>query len=127
MIGSEGHDLAGPLRAGCSYCRAHIPILVALPCQVDDALVFYLDFETSGLDIFSDHIVESGLLCENGECFSTVCCPPVMTPGPHVHGISNEELCLGPPFVIAFERMVRFIECLLLVSIDSEDESSEDG
>ena len=50
-----------------------------------------------------------------------------MTPGPHVHGISNEELCLGPPFVIAFARMVHFIECLLLVSIDSEDESSEDG
>ena len=127
VIGNEGHDLAAPLRAGCSYCRAHLPSLVAKPCAVEDALIFFLDFETSGLDIFSDHIVEFGLLCENGECFSTVCCPPVMTPGPHVHGISNEELCLGPPFVIAFARMVHFIECLLLVSIDSEDESSEDG
>ena len=66
VIGSEGQDVAAPLRAGCEYCRAHLPTLVAKPCQVEDALVFYLDFETSGLDIFTDHIVEFGLLCETG-------------------------------------------------------------
>ena len=123
VIGSEGQDLAAPLRAGCDYCRAHLPTLVAKPCQVEDSLVFYLDFETSGLDIFSDHIVEFGLLCETGECFSTVCCPPVMTPGPHVHGIANEEVSLGPPFVIAFERMVRFINELLLITVEGAMES----
>ena len=62
VIGNEGQDLAAPLRAGCEYCRAHLPTLVAKPCQVEDALIFFLDFETSGLDIFSDHIVEFGLL-----------------------------------------------------------------
>ena len=62
VIGSEGQDLAAPLRVGCEYCRAHLPTLVAKPCQVEDALVFHLDFETSGFDIFSDHIVELGRL-----------------------------------------------------------------
>ena len=123
VIGSEGHDLASPLRAGCVYCRAHLPTLVAKPRKAEDALVFYLAFETSGLDIFSDHIVEFGLLCETGECFSTVCCPPVMTPGPHVREIANEELSLGPPFAIAFERMVWFITELLLITVEGAIES----
>ena len=90
-----------------------------------DVVFFFLDFETSGLDIFTDHIVEFGLLCSSGECFSTVCCPPIMTPGPHVHGIENDELASGPCFAEAFTRMLQFVECRLLISVGS-DESSED-
>ena len=94
-----------PLRRGCDYCLAHLPVLVTEQTAWDastDVLLFYLDFETSGLDIFADHIVEFGMLCESGECFSTVCNPPVLTPGPHVHGIDNEELLAGPAFEEAF-------------------------
>ena len=103
--GGEGRDLAWPLRNGSAYCLVHLQTLVTKPCAVADALVVYLDFETSGLDIFADHIVEIGLLSENGEAFATVCCPPVLTPGPHVHGISNAELALGLTFPQMFKRM----------------------
>jgi len=71
------------------------------------------------------HIVESGVLSEHGECFSTVCCPPVLAPGPHVHSIVNDELLAGPSFSDAFRRMVSFVDALLFNSVQS-DSSSED-
>ena len=76
FAGKDGRDLALPLRRGCDYCLAHLPVLVTEQTAWDvntDVLLFYLDFETSGLDIFADHIVEFGMLCDSGECFSTVC------------------------------------------------------
>lgn len=126
FVGGDGRDLARPLRNGCDYCLAHLQALVSTPCAVADALVLYLDFETSGLDIFEDHIVEVGLLCASGECFSTVCCPPIMTPGPHVHGIPDEELVLGPSFPQAFKRMTEFVDALLLISVQSDDSSDDE-
>ena len=122
----HGYDVAAPLRNGCDYCRVHLSILATTVADVSDVVVFYLDFETSGLDVLADHIVEIGLLCESGECFATVCCPPIMTPGPQVHGIENEELASGPCFVEAFARMVRFVEERLLVSVQSDESSDEE-
>ena len=66
------------------------------------------------------------MLCESGECFSTVCNPPVLTPGPHVHGIDNEELLAGPAFGEAFARMVAFVHGLVLTCVESCS-SSDDG
>ena len=126
FVGGDGRDLAWPLRHGCDYCLVHLQAMVSTPCTVAEALVFYIDFETSGLDIFKDHIVEVGLLCASGECFSTVCCPPIMTPGPHVHGILDEELVLGPSFPQAFTRMTEFVDALILISVQSDDSSDED-
>ena len=65
FAGKDGRDLALPLRRGCDYCLAHLPVLVTEQTAWDantDVLLFYLDFETSGLDIFADHIVEFGML-----------------------------------------------------------------
>ena len=106
----DGYDVAAPLRHGCDFCRIHLPILALETPEVTDVVFFFLDFETSGLDIFTDHIVEFGLLCSSGECFATVCCPPIMTAGPHVHGIENDELVKGPCFEEAFTRMLEFLE-----------------
>ena len=125
----DGRDLALPLRRGCDYCFAHLPVLVTCQTEWDastSVLVFYLDFETSGLDIFSDHIVEIGILCESGECFSTVCNPPVLTPGPHVHGIGNEELQKGPAFEEAFTRMMTFVHGLILTCVQSCSSSDDE-
>ena len=121
----DGYDIVAPLRHGCEFCRVHLPTLVLETPEVADVVFFFLDFETSGLDIFADHIVEFGLLCSSGECFATVCCPPTMTPGPHVHGIENDELAKGPCFEEAFTRMVQFVEWRLMLSMESDD-SSED-
>ena len=123
----EKRDLAMPLRRGLDYCLVHLPVLVTGKSMYKDPLIFYLDFETSGLDIFTDHIVEFGVLCDSGECFSTVCCPPVLTPGPHVHGIPNEELLAGPSFQEAFKRMMSFVDGLCLISVQSESSSDEES
>ena len=126
FAGADGRDLARPLRHGSDYCVLHLQTLVSAPCAVADALVVYLDFETSGLDIFTDHIVEAGLLSETGECFATVCCPPVLTPGPHVHGISDEELAVGPTFIQMIQRMIDFLNGLLLTSVPLDDSSDDE-
>ena len=90
---TDGRDLSLPLRRGCDYCHAHLPVFVRKPCVLTDTLLLYLDFQTSGLNVFADHIVEFGVLSEHGECFSTVCCPPVLTAGPHVHRIVIDSAC----------------------------------
>ena len=81
-----------------------------MPARVPaNAKVFYLDFETSGLDVLTESIVEIGLLDESSNAvFSTVVRPPAL-PGdePTVHGISSEELAEGPTFAEAFERLLR--------------------
>jgi DNA polymerase III alpha subunit (gram-positive type) len=86
----------------------------------------HLDFETSGLNVFANHIVELGVLSEHGEYFSTVCCPPMLTPGPRVHGIANDELLAGLSFSEAFRRMVVFVHALLLNSVQSDSSSEEE-
>ena len=121
----DGKDVTLPLKLGCGYCLMHLPMLVATPRRVTDALMFYMDFETSGLDVLNDHIVEIGLLSEKGHCFSTVVRPPELKPGPHVHGIDNHELCQGPSFREAFIRMVDFVQHLQVIDMQAS-ESSED-
>ena len=109
FLDSDGKDVTLPLKLGCDYCLMHLPLLVTTPRRVVGALVLYIDFETSGLDVLSEHIVEIGLLSEQGQCFSTVVRPPVLKAGPHIHGIDNEELSQGPWFCEAFTRMLHFI------------------
>ena len=121
----DGKDVTLPLKLGCGYCLMHLPMLVATPRRVTDALMFYMDFETSGLDVLNDHIVEIGLLSEKGHCFSTVVRPPELKPGPHVHGIDNDELCQGPLFREAFGRMIDFVQNLQVIDMETS-ESSED-
>ena len=43
-----------------------------------------------------------------------------------MHGISDEELVLGPSFPQAFTRMTEFVDALLLISVQSDDSSDED-
>ena len=85
----------------------------------NNARVFYLDFETSGLSVSTDNIVEIGLLESAGARFQTVVCPSFfIDSGPAVHGISNQELAQGPSFAVAFSRMCAFIENLLNMAVD---------
>ena len=43
------------MKLGCKYCFMHLPLLVMTLTRTVDALVLYIDFETSGLDVVSDH------------------------------------------------------------------------
>ena len=126
MKDSKGSLVGDPLKHGVGFCRIHLQTFQVKPARVRDPLLFFLDFETSGLDILTDHIVEVGVLSEHSECFSTVICPPVFSDGPTVHGILEEELRAGPSFVEAFQRLFRFFqniaECAVVEDYTSEDE-----
>ena len=115
FLDSDGKDVTLPLKLGCDDFLMHLPMLVTTPTSVVGALVLYFDFETSGLDVLSDQIVEIGLLSEQGQCFSTVVRPPVLKPGPHVHGIDNEELSQGSGFAM------RSPACLISPGINAEE------
>ena len=83
FAGKDGRDLALPLRRGCDYCLAHLPVLATEQTAWDastDVLLFYLNFETSGLDIFADHIVEFGMLCESENVSRPFAIPPCSPP-----------------------------------------------
>ena len=88
MVDDRGNQVSEPLRLGARQCRLHLQLFCTWPASADDFLVFYLDFETSGLNVLEHHIVEIGVLCENLACFSTVVCPQVMSEEVAVHGIS---------------------------------------
>jgi len=125
----DSHGLVcEPLKNGGKYCRLHLQLFCTKPAYVEDSLLFYFDFESSGLNILEDYIVEIGMLCEHDECFSTVVCPPKFGDGPNVHGIDDEELREGPSFSEAFWRLYRFCEniaeCAVFADESSEDEAS---
>ena len=110
MKDSHGLPVCEPLKSGSKYCKLHLQMFSTRKTIVKDPLLFYLDFETTGLDVLHDHIVEIGVLCEHSECFSTVVRPLKFGDGPNVHGIEDEELREGPSFSEAFWRLYRFCE-----------------
>ena len=126
MKDSKGALVCEPLKHGVGFCKMNLQPFHVKPTRVKDPLLFFLDFETSGLEILTDHIVEIGVLSENSECFSTVICPPVFKDGPAVHGIVEEELKAGPSFAVAFHRLFRFCqniaECAVTEDYTSEEE-----
>ena len=122
-----GKLAAEPLRRGGRHCLFHAQIFNTIPARVPpDAKVFYLDFETTGLDVLSESIVEIGLLDEMGSAvFSTVVRPPVLPSGePTVHGIAPEELADGPSFAEAFQRLLRFVQNVVEMALADDSDSS---
>ena len=93
---AEGNKICEPLLAGLHYCRFHLPMFSTQPCRPNDPLLFFLDLETTGLNVLKNHIVELALLNDlSSAVYSTVVCPPVFAEGPTVHGIPDDELCEG--------------------------------
>ena len=112
-----GHIVAATLQSS-EYCLFHLELFRPALLE-NNARVFYLDFETSGLSVCTDNIVEIGLLENDGARFQTVVCPSFfIDSGPAVHGISNQELAQGPSFAVAFSRMCDFIQNLLDMAVD---------
>ena len=157
MKNERGKLVGEPLLHGSRFCLIHAQIFQYEPAIITSPtlLLFYLDFETTGLgmitertrarlytctcacaqqscprlDVLDDNIVEIGLLeCEGLAVFTTVVCPPQLPPEevPTVHGISVDELRQGPCFAVAFHRMVSFIRNLVEMAIHDTDDSSCD-
>ena len=122
-----GKLACAPLLRGSQRCLFHTDIFNGLPVQNPfDARVFFLDFETTGLDVLSESIVEIGLLDGLGNAvFSTVVRPPVL-PGdePAVHGIGPAELMAGPTFAEACRRLLRFVENIVEMALAEDSDSS---
>ena len=97
-IKDNGRLVCEPLLYGGNYCLYHTVIFDYHPVRVDGAIVVYLDFETTGLDVMEHNIVEIGLVEHSSSAvFSTVICPPKFETNT-VHGISDDELRDGPAF-----------------------------
>ena len=94
----------------------HLDIFCASALAVPDPeppLLFFTDFETTGLSVTHDQIVvEFGVISAHGAVFSTVVKPETASDpaAAAVHGIPNEELQNGPSFCVAFLRFVEFVE-----------------
>ena len=127
LIVDSGRLAAEPLVRGGRFCAIHAQIFnTAHVYMPSDARIFYLDFETSGLNVLNEHIVEIGLLDErSGSVFSTVVCPPSLPgEGPTVHGIPSHELAEGPHFAEAFARLLRFVQYVVEMAVVENSDSS---
>ena len=116
-----------PLKRGARHCLFHACLFSIKPAALGDAVTVFIDLETTGLSVLSDHIVEIGAIDAEGVVFTTVVNPLVTSNGLAVHGISDAELLEGPTFPEAFRRLVYFLESLAdnAFSTDSEDSSVE--
>ena len=93
---ADGTMAGAPLSNGCNRCMFHLELICLKPVSVREPVLIYLDFETSGLSVTGDFIVEVGLLDHaNHAVFSSVVCPSVFGEGPNVHGIEDSELKEG--------------------------------
>ena len=100
-------------------------------------LIIFIDFESTGLDPTFDRIVEFAALAVVG---------PIHTPGASfstvvgvdpdflqnqgtaaaIHGISAEEIMLGPSFSCVWGRFLDFVDHLVNSSLQSNSESEDD-
>ena len=134
LLDSTGHLAARPLQRGGERCSFHAQWFCKSPLLFDDCdvsrfdtwLLFFIDFETTGLSIVDDEICEIGVVAaDSGAVFSTVVRPPVLPTDSGVHGICPEELSQGPGFAEAFRRLCGFFEELSLRALTNDDSSSD--
>ena len=90
--------------------------------------IFYLDLESTGLDVFGDQIVEIGVVeARSGAAFATTVKPRNLLGdlGQDVHGISVAEIAHGPGFDVVFERLCRFVNVVVDNALEDSDTESD--
>ena len=63
---ADGRLVCSPLDLGGALCLYHLSLFVTHPAAADEAIVCFLDLETSGLSVLDDCIVEIGCLAMSG-------------------------------------------------------------
>ena len=134
LTDERGRLVADPLLFGGTFCRFHAKPFVTQ--HVADfsgpALVFFLDLETTGVDVASGEILEIACLQApsdpraNGAAFSTVVRASAEDTAFHVHGIETREIAAGPVFNEAWPRFLDFVENLRGASVDDCSDSECD-
>ena len=124
LLDECGRAAAEPLRRGGDFCLFHARPFCFRAAELRGAVVVFLDFETTGLDVARDRIVEIGAAASNGN-FSTVVSPGIPSSSA-VHGIEEEELVQGPAFPTAWMRFVTFAEGLANAAVQENSGDSED-
>ena len=107
-----GRLVAEPLRQGSRVCLFHLELFCTVPVSApDDFVVFFLDLETSGLDVLHDEVLEIAITAHVSSAqFATTVLPHRLPDGLGVHGIEQDELLSGVPFGRVFDRMVEFLQ-----------------
>ena len=123
--------MAEPLQRGGAYCRIHARPFVTHTVEgvIGSAIVLFLDLETTGVDVSSDHIVE--LACCHapsdphigGAVFSTVVRATAEDTAAHVHGITQREIAAAPAFSIAWARFLEFVDHLQRIAVHEHSDS----
>ena len=143
LTNDSGRLAAGPLQRGGDFCLFHAKPFCVTPGELNDrdCLIVLLDLETTGVDITLDRTVElAAVHCPVdsrffGGGFSTVVHvePELLlergAAAQAVHGISNEEICTGPEFPVAWGRFLAWLNELMCAAVaettDSDDEDWE--
>ncbi len=137
MTDDAGRLVSQPLRRGGDYCALHAKPFVVRPAPLDEAtaVVIFLDLETTGVDVARDtHALADPRL--EGSSYSTVVSvdPQILKErggeAAAVHGITDEEISLGPCFREAWARFLQWVEGLLntavVESLDIDTDTDDD-
>ena len=128
----QGRVIAEPLRRGGAKCMLHMELfcpIIGCPAEENDIMLFCLDFESTGLDVVLDEVVEVGVVeLRSKASFSTTVRPrcSLEARGRNVHGIDDAELMHGPDFGEMFHRMQGFLNAIVDNAL-ADSNSDTDG
>ena len=95
--------------------------------HVCDFCILWIGFETFGLDVLHDEILEVALTDDSSNTqFATTVRPIHVPDGPGVHGIEKDELLASPRFHEVFPRMLLFLNSIVESSLGLSDSSDDD-
>jgi hypothetical protein len=133
MKDNSGRLVCQPLCRGGEYCLLHAKPFVVRPASPGDHASVrdrFLDLESTGVDVAQDRIVEMAAThapadhrLVGGSYSTTVRVdPPILQErggeAAAVHGISDEEITLGPSFPVAWARFLHWAKDLLKASVE---------
>ena len=140
LCDDHGRFVGAPLAYGAPCCALHgRPFSAQLVKPEGRLLAFCIDFEATGINPTFDRVVELAATACVGPpdspspCFSTVVCVDATFLSDHgaraaeVHGISPEEVALGPGFACAWARFSEFVDGILNTIVATDSGSDDEG